>query len=210
MTAAAMTYDSLVADIQNYCERDDTTFLAQIDRFIMMAETRLAKEAKGLGLVRYVTATMTPGNGQIAKPSRWRETKAFSFIDGTGRIQHLKLRSIEYCQTYWPTPATQGSPRFYADYGFEHFLVVATPDSAYDFTLAYYERPEPLSSATQTNWTTQNAPDALLYACLLEAQPFLKNTERIAEFQGLYDRALSMLRGEDQERKTDASAKDDK
>jgi len=206
MTAAAMTYDSLVADIQVYCERYDEPFVAQIDRFIMLAEARIAKEAKGLGLLRYVSGAFVPSSAMMAKPARWRETKSFSFTDPTVGTVFLKDRGYEYCRKFWPNTSTTGTPRFYADYGFEHFFVVPTPPSAMTFELGYYERPDPLTSTTQTNWTTQNAPDLILYACLLEAQPFLKLPERIAEFQAMYDRALAALKGEDAERKTDGAS----
>ena len=206
MTApAGMTYDSLHADIQVYCERFDDPFLSQIDRLIMLAEARIAREAKGLGLIKYVKAQFTPGNGTLLKPSGWRETRSFQYTDATGKIQYLFPRSYEYCRQYWPDPAVTAAPKFYADYGFERFLIVGTPPSGLWFELAYYERPDALSSVNQTNWTTQYAPDVLLYACLLECQPFLKLPENLATFQGLYDRALSSLKKEDSARGADAA-----
>jgi hypothetical protein len=96
-------------------------------------------------------------------------------------------------------------PEFYADVDYEHYLIVPTPDADYVGEILYYERPEPLSDTNQTNWITRYAPQLLLYATLLEAQPFLKNPERIAEFQGLYDRALQMVQTEDALRATDSS-----
>jgi FMN phosphatase YigB (HAD superfamily) len=84
--------------------------------------------------------------------------------------------------------------------------IAPTPDAAYAFELSYYERPTPLSDTIQTSWTTQYAPQLLLYASLLEAQPFLKMPERIAEFQAMYDRSLQALMQEDQSRIMDASA----
>ena len=78
-----------------------------------------------------------------------------------------------------------------------------TPDDDYTFELVYFDRPEPLSDENQTNWYTQYAPDLLLYACLLEAQPFLKLDARTAQFQSLYDRALKMLANESMRRMSD-------
>jgi hypothetical protein len=81
-------------------------------------------------------------------------------------------------------------PRFYADYQYENYLIVPTPAEQYPFEVSYYERPIPLSNSVQTNWTTQYAPQLLLYATLLEAQPFLKRPELLAQWTTLYDRAL--------------------
>lgn len=201
---AAMTYDSLIQDVQDYCERTDSPFINQLPRFLMMAENRIAAEAKPIGFVRTVSGTLS-GN-VLVKPIRWRKTKSFSLLIGAER-KYLYERGYEYLRSYWPNASLVGTPYYYADYDFEHFYVAPTPDLQYAFELQYFERPEPLSDSNQTNWTTQYAPQLILYAVLLEAMPFLKTSERIPEFQGLYDRALNSLVKEDAERQTDFAAK---
>jgi len=201
--AGSMTYDSLVQDLSNYCERDDEPFMSQIPRFITLAEMRIASEDKPLGFLRTVGGTLS-GN-TLAKPARWRKTKNFSLIVGAER-RHLYSRAYEYLRVYWPNSALQAVPMFYADYDYEHYFIAPNPDLAYQFEIQYYELPEPLSSVKQTSWTTQYAPQLLLYATLMEAQPFLKTSERIAEFQALYDRALQAIVKEDQGRSLDSSA----
>lgn len=199
---AVTTYDSLKADISTYAERNDAPFINQIPQFIALAENRLALEVKPLGFLRVVNGTL--GQPVLDKPSRWRRTKNFSITSGGERI-FLFERSYEYCRVF-SGGATSGIPRYYADYDYEHFYITPTPVSPVPFELSYYERPDPLSDANQTNWTTRYAPQLLLYASLLEAQPFLKTSERIAEFQALYDRALQGIIKEDQERAIDASS----
>lgn len=188
--AAAMTYDSLVSDVIVYCERDDSPFMDQVGRLIMMAENRIASSVRGLGMIKFANTSLVQGTATYVKPARWRETASFSYISSTDARVYLKEREYEYCRAYWPIVATQGTPKYYANYDYENFLVVATPDAAYAAELSYYERPEPLSSANQTSWTTQYAPQLLLYGTLLEAQPFLKLPERIAEFRSFYDEAV--------------------
>jgi hypothetical protein len=201
--AEVMTYDSLTTDIQTYCERSDDPFVSQIPRFIMMAENRIASEKKSFGLLRTVTGVM---NGNVMqKPVRWRKTKNITLITSTGRVT-LKLRGYEYCRAYWPDPSKIDVPVYFADYDYEHFFVVPTPAQAYQFELQYYERPEPLDKSNQTNWLTQYAPQLLLYASLIEAMPFLKTSERMQEFQGLYMAALNNIVSEDQERFINASS----
>lgn len=201
---SAMTYDSLVGDIIRYCERTDQPFVDQVPRFIMMAENRIASESKPLGFLRVVTGTL---NGQtMVKPERWRKTKSFSLLIGATR-KYLFERGYEFCRSYAPDPTKTDIPVYYADYDYEHFLIAPAPDQSYYFELQYYERPLPLSSTNQTNWTTQYAPQLLLYAALMEAMPWLKTSERIPEFQGLYDRALTFIKQEDSERLFDSAAK---
>jgi len=199
----AMTYDSLVQDLQDYCERSDDPFVNQIPRFIQLAENRIASEIKPLGYVRTVTGTLN--NNILPKPVRWRRTKNLCLIIGATR-KHLYNRGYEFLRNYWPDVSKTDVPYYYSDYDYEHMFVVPTPAIPYQFEMQYYELPEPLSSTKQTNWTTQYAPQLLLYATLMEAMPFLKTSERIAEFQGLYDRALSSVTKEDQLRAIDSTA----
>jgi hypothetical protein len=197
--AESMTYNSLVADIENYSERSDQPFLSQIPRFIMLAENRIASEIHGLGYLRFVEDILATDNPVVPKPARWRETASLFIVTDQGAV-FLKQRSYTYCKSYWPDKSINGVPAYYCDYDYEHFLITATPDRDYAFELAYHERPTPLDDTNQTSWTTRYAPQLLLYATLLEAQPFLKLPERVAEFQALFDRASAAVTAEAQRR----------
>ena len=197
--AATMTYSQLVEDVKQYAERFDQPFIAQIPRFIALAENRIAAEVRGLGYVRYASGSFNASDAVIEKPSRWRETSSWFYVKNGG-VVFLKQRGYSYVRSYWPDLSKTGDPVYYSDYDYEHLLVVPTPAEPLMFELAYFERPLPLSESNQTNWTTQYAPQLLLYASLLEAQPFLKRSERIAEFQGLFDRAAAAVSNEAQRR----------
>lgn len=197
--AATTTYSQLVEDVKQYAERFDAPFVTQIPRFIALAENRIAAEVRGLGYVRYASGSFNVADAVIEKPSRWRETSSWFYIKN-GSVVFLKQRGYSYVRSYWPDLSQTGDPEYYSDYDYEHLLVVPTPAEPLTFELAYFERPLPLSESNQTNWTTQYAPQLLLYASLLEAQPFLKRSDRIAEFQGLFDRAAAAVSNEAQRR----------
>lgn len=202
-TATAMTYTSLIKDIEEYAERHDPPFVNQIPRFVMLAENRIASEIRGLGLLKIIKGAM---NGAVLqKPERWRETVSVNVTIGTQR-KILHQRSYEYCRMYAPNAAITNEPKYYSDYGYEHWLIVPTPPSAYQFEVSYYERPEPLSTNNQTNWTTQYAPQLILYASLLEAQPFLKLDSRVATFQSFYSGAGEAVTNEAKRRAFDRSS----
>jgi len=198
----SMTYNSLLNDISTYAERSDNPFLEQRARFVMLAENRIAQEIRGLGAMAFVNSTLSTGNPVLTKPNRWRETISFTITTAAGK-KALMPRELQYLRSFWPDSAATDEPRFYADYDFEHFYIAATPDDDYAFELAYYERPEPLSDEVQTNWYTRYCPQALLYAALLEAQPFLKLDGRESIFQSLYDRAVQALGNESMRRMSD-------
>jgi len=199
----AMTYNSLVYDIEKYAERSDQEFLNQIPRLVMLAEQRLALEAKGLGFVRVVEGNLNANDPVLKKPDRWRQTKSI-FIASPSSLAYLKPRKYEYCRVY-SAGQSAGVPEFYADYDFDHYFLALTPDQAYAFELSFYERPTPLSAEVQTNWTTRYAPSLLLYACLLEAQPFLKNQGMLATWQSQYAEIIASLQKEDANYNHDAS-----
>lgn len=204
MTAAAtLTYTSLSKQLISYTERvDDAAFAAQIPYIIMMAENRIATDLKQQGFQSVVDGKFTASSSgaSFAKPAYWRETISFNYLDPVLGWQPLRLRSLEYLKNFWPLQSSLGAPRFYADYNFTNFLVAPSPGTAYPFELVYYARLDPLSSDNQTNWLTVNAPQCLMYAALLEAYIWTKNTAKVAEFQSHYDNAKGGLMQETAER----------
>ena len=204
-TAAVMTYDSLVADIESYLERNDTATVQKIPTFIMLAEQIISAEIKFLGNLTVNTSTMVANTAIIDKPARWRKTVSMN-VTVAGERNPVLLRKYEYLREYWPDPAQTEVPKFYCDYDYTHWLVAPTPDAAYNFEVIYYERPQPLDSSNQSNWFTQYAPQALLYGALLQAMPFLKNDARTAMWQQQYDLIMATLKAEDQVRVADRQA----
>lgn len=200
-----MTYDSLVSDISSYLERTDTATLDKIPTFVMLAEQVIASQIKFLGNLTVQESTMVLGENTIQKPARWHKTVSMN-VTVAGERKPLLLRKYEYLREYWPTPATTGEPKFYCDYDYDHWLVAATPDAAYEFEVLYYERVQPLDDANQTNWFTIHAPQAMLYGSLLQAMPFLKNDERMGMWQAQYDLIINTLRQEDMLRIADRQA----
>lgn len=198
---ATMTYTSLVSDLQNYLQRYDSTVLSQIPRFIMIAQQALPRDLKILGFREEVTGAFdgtTQSAGLMAKPSDWR--KDISFFCSTGAPNYdthspVLKRTTEYIRTVYPDPTVQGIPRFYGDADWDHWLISPAPQPllAPYFKIAYYGTLVLLDSANSTNWITDNAPDWILYRCLLEAAGFVKTDERIPTWQAQYDKATSSL-----------------
>lgn len=199
-----MTYDSLNTMVLQYLERRDAAVVEAIPTFITLAEFEIAQQIKTLGQMQVVESTMTIGNPVIQKPARWRKTTSME-VSSNGSKSPVLLRKYEYLKSYTPDATTTGLPLFYADYDYDHWLVAPTPDQAYPFEVLYYERLEPLSSSNQTNWITQNAPNAMLFGTLLQAMPFLKNDARQI-FQQKYQEALAALKAEDVTRVGDRQA----
>jgi hypothetical protein len=205
--AYTMTFNSLQVDLRRYLERgftlaDDPYVYEQLPRLINMAERRIARDLKIQGFIVAVTTPLTNGVATYQKPNRWRDTISMTVSSGTS-MSPVFTRSYEYCRNYWPDETQTGQPEFYADYDYTHWLIVPTPNAAYDLEVLYYELPALLDEAQQTNWLTEYAPNLLLYGALLEATPFLKNDDRIATWQSYYQAAANALNTEDLKKITD-------
>jgi hypothetical protein len=199
-----MTYDSLTSTVLQYLERRDASVVETIPTFISLAEFEIAQEIKTLGQLQVAESTMTADNALLQKPARWRKTVSMS-VTVAGKKQPVYLRKYEYLKNYWPDADQTDVPLYYADTDWEHWYIAPTPDQAYAFEVLYYERIAPLSSANQTNWLTQNAPNAMLFGTLLQAMQFLKNDQRTI-FQQKYTEALQALKAEDVARVGDRQA----
>lgn len=199
-----MTYDSLTESVKQYLERKDAAVVNAIPTFITLAEFEIAEQVKTLGQLQLVQATMQAGNPNLQKPARWRKTVSLN-VTVNGSRRPVFLRKYEYLKNYWPDSNQITTPLYYADTDWDHWYLAPTPDQDYAFEVLYYERIAPLSSENQTNWLTQNAPNAMLFGTLLQAMPFLKNDQRTI-FQQKYDQALGALKQEDVTRVGDRQA----
>jgi hypothetical protein len=72
------------------------------------------------------------------------------------------------------------------------------PDAVYGIQMLYYGKPQLLSDINITNVFLSNYPDALLYASLGEAEPYLMNDARLATWASLYDRSIAAISTADQ------------
>lgn len=210
--AFVLTYSTLINQIQNYAECTDAEFINTLDTFITLAQDRITKDAKTLGAELYVQSSFTPNVSVLQKPALWRNTITFNVgngIDNNTRNQ-LELRSYEFCREYNRNDTVTGLPIYFCDYGYNNWLVTPTPDQAYPFEIAYLQEFAPLDITHQTNWLTQNAPQVLLYACMLEAMFYQKDQEQSAMWEDRYTKALGTLVVEDKNRITDRYSQRDK
>lgn len=199
-----LTYDSLTSTVLQYLERKDAAVVNAIPTFITLAEFEIAEQIKTLGQLQVAESTLEAGNPVVQKPARWRKTVSMN-VTVNGKKQPVLLRKYEYLKNYWPDASQTSNPLFYADTDWDHWYLAPTPDQAYSFEVLYYERIAPLSSTNQTNWITQNAPNAMLFGTLLQAMPFLKNDQRQI-FQQKYTESLQALKAEDVARVGDRQA----
>ena len=192
-----MTYDSLVANIIDYMERDDADFVAQIPNLIALAESSIAAELKTFLQLIVVETNLTSNVAVLNKPTRWRKTVSMK-ING----QPVLLRSQDYIAQYQSESST-GQPLYYADYDYNNWNFAPVPDQSYPVEIIYYAEIQPLDQSNQQNLWTAIAPQAMLYGALLQAQGYLKALDKLPVWKQYYTDALAALKKEDNSRRVD-------
>ena len=204
-----MDYNSLIEQIKAYTKRNDDFFVNQIPNLIDQAVNRIYSEAKSIGFEKVIRGDIE-AVATLDKPADWKETISITLLDDrliTPKNILLEPRSLEFCLTYWDTPAETDTPKYYANYlAYNSFYFAPTPDYQYQFELIYRALPL-FNKANPRNFLTDRYPSLLLYACLVETAPFLKNDQRIQVFDALYKRNLENTNMDSQKMFTDRTTK---
>lgn len=186
---STMTFDSLKQSLRDYVERgtQNPAFVRQLPQIINNAERSLADRLKIQGYRDVLTGAMQSQNWTIAKPDGWRNTVTFTIGAGASGDNRriLRPRSYEYMTMIEPDRSSYDTPQWYTDYDYGNWYVAPTPDRAYNFEIIVYRLPNLLSESNQQNYLTQYTPNLLLFQCLTNLEPFLKNDPRIITWQKL-------------------------
>mgnify|MGYP000529429654 FL=1 len=186
------TYSDLQTSIANYLARSDLT--SQIPDFITFAENRLRRELRIRQMLKSVTTSTVSGDSTVEVPSDFLEIR--DFVVMTNPITPMSYSSPSTLSND-PRTSEVGVPRSYTILANE-FQLAPSPDAVYTLKLLYYSAPAYLSSTNTTNTFLTTAPDALLYASLIEAEPYLMNDARINTWGTMYDRAIASLTKSDE------------
>jgi len=196
-TVPVMTYDSLVADVQNYMERNDAQFVAQIPSLIYLAEQSLAAEIKTLQQLTVVEVTVLAGQFILQEPALWKKT-----ISMKANGQPIVKRTQDYLAQITAESST-GTVQYYAEYDYDNFMLSPTPSANTSIELTYYGLVQPLNTDNQQNLITREIPQALLFGTLLQAQGYLKAIDKLAVWKQYYTDAISAIKNEDKLRSID-------
>jgi hypothetical protein len=197
-----MTYIELITNIRNYTEVDANVFTEAVcNTFILMAENRILRDID-LDVFKVEAAgLMASGNKFLTAPSDIL-THRYIMVTKDSVQSFLEFRDTSFMKEYWPNSALTGTPAFYAVWDQNTFYIAPTPDESYVVELGYIRKPEPLSSSNAETWVSVNAPEALLYACLIQAYSYTKGPrEDLTYFENSYKQAIQGLGIEQQGRR---------
>ena len=102
------------------------------------------------------------------------------------------MKETTYIDDYTGNRTTEGTPRYYARYDDTTILLGPAPDAvASTIEILHTYRPTQLSGSQTTTWLSLEAPDVLLYACLMELATFQKSEpDTIAQYDKMYQMAF--------------------
>jgi hypothetical protein len=192
----SFTLTTLTASVQEWTQNDESTFVAEIPFFIQNAEERIFKVVDLEYFRKNATGVMTSGNKFLQKPSDWLANFSLSFVNSSSENVFLLQKDVNYLQEFHPNPSSTGTPRFYASFDVNNFIVAPTPNSNFTVEVHYYYRPASLTTDDSgSTWISTNAPDALLYATLIEAYTFMKGENDLLQlYTARFTEAISRLK----------------
>ena len=159
-------YTDLQASVAGYLGRSDLT--TQIPDFIRFAEIRLGRELRTRQMLNSATAPTVANDARTALPTDFLEIRDL-FVQGTPRRPLSYMSPSAFSRE--AKADTFGLPVFYTLLASE-FQFAPKPDAVYTLEILYYAKPTFLSTSNASNVFLANYPDALLYASLIEAEPY--------------------------------------
>ena len=186
---AFTNYTSFVSTVESYLARTDLTSV--IPDFIQMAQLRMSRDLRTEAMLK--VATTTPSDNKVAFPTDFLELREMHF-QGNPPIL-LEFQSPDLFFRNGQT-SLSGRSHYFTMLGTE-FQFAPSQNGSYTVQILYYAQPTFISTTTSSNLFLANYPDALLYATLAEAEPYLMNDPRTATWSTLYDRAIANIKTND-------------
>ena len=186
-----MTYTELVTKIRDYTEVDSNVLTATIiNGFIENAEFRILRDVDSDNNRKYATASVVVTQKYFNTPADLLVIRSVQVFNTDGTISFLDVRDMTFINEYNQSNTT-GIPKYYANWDEDTVIVAPTPDQAYTIQINYILKPTGLSSSTATTYLSQQFPNGLLYACLVEAYGFLKGPQDMLQYyENRYKQAI--------------------
>jgi len=202
----SFTYGELKTAIQDFTENDETSFVSNIPVFIRAAEERILKSVDLENFRKNATSNLTSGDEYLSLPSDFMAPFSL-FISQSGSEAFLLEKDVNFMREAYPDRTSTGTPKYYAIFDTSatavggnvagNFILGPTPDSNYAVELHYFYRPASLTAGADTEytWLSTNAPNALLYASLVEGYIYMKGEQDIiAMYEGRLSESMSRLK----------------
>ena len=151
----SFTYTQLKTAIKDFTENTETSFVAHLSDFIKAAEQRIFTTVDLEFFRKNATGTLTSGNQFLQMPTDF--LAAFSLdITSSGSKIFLMQKDVNFLQEAYPDNTVTGTPKYYAIYDYQNFILAPVPNTNFSSELHYYHRPDSLT-VSKFNLTLSSA-----------------------------------------------------
>ena len=186
---AFSNYNELVDTVASYLARSDLTSI--VPTFVQLAQERMTRDLKTREMLKL--STTTASDSTVELPIDFLEMREIHF-QGNPPVTLEYQSPDKFFRNHLTT--TSGQPYYFTIIGYE-MQFAPTPDNNQVLQMLYYNKPAFISPSVSSNLYLANYPDALLYATLAEAEPYLMNDARLQVWASMYERAISNIMNND-------------
>jgi hypothetical protein len=191
-----MNYSELLSNVRNYTEVGSEVLSdAVFNVFIENVENKIQKQLDLDAFRKFQFSSFTIGSPFITLPDDFDFERGVQIKNQiTNDRTWLEQRDTTFIDEYNVDRTNNtGTPKYYANWDQNTFIVAPTPDLAYEIELWYNKTPDHLSSTTTTTWLSNNAPEVLIYGTVAEAFSYLKNPTFVQLYEQKYNQAVQGL-----------------
>ena len=145
----SFTYSTLKQALKDYTQNDEVSFVSNLPIFIRLAEERILKSVQLNLFQKNASGSMTASNKFLNCPTDFLAPNSVS-VTNNSNFEFLDFKELEFVQSYNPNPSTTGTPKYYAQFDVDNFIVAPTPDSNYAVEVSYFYRPISLTASSFT------------------------------------------------------------
>ena len=189
---AISNYSEIQTAVANWLDRDDLA--DRIPEFISLAEARFNRLLRLRSMESKQTASTVGGQRNYNLPASYIQMRNFQL--NTSPLTTLSYVTPEIYDRVWGG-STGGIPKFYTIVA-DEISLGPIPGSVITMEMLFYKRFDNLSASTTTNWLLTYAPDIYLYATLMQASPYIMDSQSAGQWGGLLDRAMQELQMSDE------------
>jgi len=206
---ATFTYNTLLRELKSWSEDDSDEFASALTQIIRNGEKRIFRDLDHSGLIFHSTTTLSTGDPYVTKPDESAVVRDLVVLatDGNTRTVLVPM-TRSWLEDYWPdrTQTSTVPPKYWAEWTATVLVIAPTPAVAWGAEMAYSMHLGHLSTdatASDSNWLTRQADDLLLAACMVEAERWHKNLDKMVVWDNTYKERLDAVQNESRRMRRD-------
>jgi hypothetical protein len=182
---ALATYTELVSTVTSYLARTDLNTI--VPTFVQLAQERVTRDLRTNEMLELFTNSVTSNTMNL--PTDFLEMREIHF-QGNPPVTLEYQSPDKFFRNHVTT--TSGLPYYFTIIK-NQIQFAPVPNNNQTLQMLYYAKPTFISPTVSSNLYLANFSDALLYATLAEAEPYLMNDSRIVTWASMYDRAIANI-----------------